>query len=512
MTRYLPQTLLVLMLVHDGFTYGFVPMPWATTRQSPSLSILDRRRRTELLRAHIGDEPTREHIVLDDDWHRDGGKPSLDLQDPSLRSELEFPHEPGPMQDPVLDSFNTFKTKAASLLMKDWKTDAYELAVQKNLPKKRPVSLHSVISSMSAMGAFVLLLPTLRPGFDDLGLPKIFEYEFASTDLLWQCQLVALLQMVSSIMGVFRLPKRSPTVRAVGFVTSALIVTQLSLVAISSLNGTDVYLFDAFSIQGRVLISVINTTLLKGSLDSLTLIIGDKDHKGWESVPGYNNKPAAFFTVFPFHVLICITGNAVLPVLSDKQSFLENALPFFGIFPGVQTLGYVSISLAVGLGALLATLQFEKKISPNTGSILSNVFLLLLTYDSIKFMYLLQAVPNRFPHSEYFTVYTPHLQSIWHTNEILGAATLLALAIGLRDFSSSKSVVVSPLSPRSSTTIIKAEQRVPIEASSVSARLSSPESVGDLLDPSNQYKGILGVPESFSYKVVIDKLEREEGV
>lgn len=512
MIRYFPQTLLVLLLVHDGFAYGFVPMPRATRGQSP-LSILDGRRRTELLRAHIGDESPSENIVFDDDRHRDGGKLSRDLQgnDPSFGSELEFRHELRPMQGPALDSFNTFKTKATTLLMKDWKTDAYELAVQKNLPKKKNVSLHSVISSMSAMGAFVLLLPTLRPGFDDLGLPKIFEYEFASTDLLWQCQLVALLQMVSSIMGVFRLPKRSPTVRAVGFVTSALIVTQLSLVAISSLNGTDVYLFDAFSIQGRVLISVINTTLLKGSLDSLTLIIGDKDHKGWESVPGYNNKPAAFFTVFPFHVLICITGNAVLPVLSDKQSFLENALPFFGIFPGVQTLGYVSISLAVGLGALLATLQFEKKISPNTGSILSNVFLLLLTYDSIKFMYLLQAVPNRFPHSEYFTVYTPHLQSIWHTNEILGAATLLALAIGLRDFSSSKGVV-SPLSTRASTTVVKAEQRLPIEASSASARLPSPESVGDLLDPSHQYKSILGVPEAFSYKVVIDKLEREEGV
>merc|ERR1712232_84153 len=131
----------------------------------------------------------------------------------------------------------------------------YGLAIQKNKPKKKPISIHSFLSSMSAMAAIMLLFPSFHPGIDDFGFPRLFTYEHASNELLWQSQLVALLQMVSSILGIFRLPKRSPSVRTGGFILSAMIITQLSLVVMSSLNGTDVYLFDAFSIQGRVLIS-----------------------------------------------------------------------------------------------------------------------------------------------------------------------------------------------------------------------------------------------------------------
>ena len=173
------------------------------------------------------------------------------------------------------------KMKSSQSTIDEMKTEAYALAVQKNLPKKKPISLHSFISSMSVMSAFVLLLPTFHPGIDEYGLPQIFNYEYASVDLLWQSQLCAMLQMISSIMGIFRLPKRSPNVRTAGFLISALIISQLSLIVCSSLNGTSVYLFDAFSIQGRILISVVNTALLIGSFNSLTLIVGDKEQKGW---------------------------------------------------------------------------------------------------------------------------------------------------------------------------------------------------------------------------------------
>jgi hypothetical protein len=173
------------------------------------------------------------------------------------------------------------KLQSSQISIDELKIDAYELAVQQSLPKKKPISLHSFISSMSVMSSFVLLLPTFHPGIDEYGLPQIFNYEYASYDLLWQSQLCAVLQMTSSIMGIFRLPKRSPNVRTAGFLISALIITQLSLIVISSLNGTSVYLFDAFSIQGRILISVINTALVVGSFNSLTLIVGDKEQKGW---------------------------------------------------------------------------------------------------------------------------------------------------------------------------------------------------------------------------------------
>lgn len=132
---------------------------------------------------------------------------------------------------------------------------------------------------------------------------------------------------------------------------------------------------------------------------------------------------------------MCITGNAVLPVLYDKASFLENALPFFDVYPGVQTLGYVAVSLSVGLGSLFATLQFEKKMTSDEASFWNLFAIAFLTYDSVKFMYLLWAFPERFPHSEYFASYTPHLQSLFHTNEVLVVGTILSMAVGLHNLS-----------------------------------------------------------------------------
>lgn len=383
--------------------------------------------------------------------------------------------------------------------------DVYNLAVRKNLPKKKPISIHSFISSMSAMAALVLLLPSFHPGVDELGFPRLFTYEHASNELLWQSQLVALLQMVSSILGVFRLPKRSPSVRTGGFVLSAMIVTQLSLVVMSSLNGTDVYLFDAFSMQGRILISVINTALLIGSFDSIKEIVGDKEKKGWETVPNYSSRSSAFFAVFPFHILICMTGNAVLPVLCDKESFVANAVPFFSVFPGVQTLGYVAASLGIGLGALLATFQFEKKITSEFASFWNIFAIVFLTFDSMKFMYLMVAFPEKFAHSEYFVSYTPHLQSVWHTNEVLVIGTILALSVGLKNLSSK-----TTLSSKNKLTSLEAIP-LALETPSTTNEASSPVAfnktpLSALTSDSKKYQDIDDLEER-AYQVLTD-LER----
>lgn len=345
------------------------------------------------------------------------------------KNRADRTNTPSTQTQAFVDAMNELNLKKIASV-----NQVYDLAVRKNLPKKKPISMHSFVSTLSAMASVLLLVPTFHPGIDDLGLPRLFTYEYASNELLWQSQLVAILQMVGSILGVFRLPKNSPPVRTAGFLIAAMIVVQMSIVVISNLNGTDVYLFDAFSMQGRILSSVINTTLLIGSFDNLTSILGDKDQRGWETVPNYQNKLSAFALVFPIHVLICISGNAILPVLCDKESFVQNALPFYGIFPGLQTVELTAISLSVGLGSLLATLQFERKIDAGVATGLNLALLLFLNYDGVKFMYLLLNFPERFAYSEYFTTYTPHLQSVWHTNEALVAGTLLAVLLGWRDY------------------------------------------------------------------------------
>jgi hypothetical protein len=58
-----------------------------------------------------------------------------------------------------------------------------------------------------------------------------------------------------------------------------------------------------------------------------------------EPLKGQHNtsRPAAFFAVFPFQILICAcitTGNAILPFLCDKESFVEKTLcPSLASFP-----------------------------------------------------------------------------------------------------------------------------------------------------------------------------------
>ena len=221
-----------------------------------------------------------------------------------------------PPKSPFVDEAEARMKKLASMDM----DEVYQIAVKTNLPKKKLISFHSFISSMGAMAALVLLLPTFHPGIDEFGFPRLFTYEYASNDLLWQSQLVALMQMVSSILGVFRLPKRSPYVRTAGFVLSALIVTQLSLVVMSSLNGTDVYLFDAFSMQGRALISVINTTLLIGSFDSIKEIMGDTEQEGWETVPNCMCKYSSPHSLICSHYA-CTHTFASLQIAAGLQLF-----------------------------------------------------------------------------------------------------------------------------------------------------------------------------------------------
>ncbi len=355
--------------------------------------------------------------------------------------------------------------------------DIYEIAVHESRPKKRPISMHSFVASMSAMASAVVLLPTFAPGIDaQFGLPQIFDYNHMVTnDLLYQCQFCAILQMLSSIMGVFRLPKNSPSVRTTGFVVAALIVVQIDLIILSSLNGTSIYLFDAFSTTGRIIMATMNTVLLRGSFDTLSLVIGDEERKGWDSVPGYENRISAIVTTLPFFFLTCIIGNASLPILADEAWFQTYAVPFFTEFPGVQTLGYIAINLSVGLGALLATLQFEKKISGTFASFLNQFITIFLIYDGVKFMYLINAFPDKFAHANYFTEYTPQLQSLFHTNETLLACTVLAVVKGFQNLNRSRKKrgemeVVSKSAPAlaSSTSV----------STSTSAAVSTPTSKG----------------------------------
>mmetsp|Transcript_6376 Transcript_6376/g.8509 ORF Transcript_6376/g.8509 Transcript_6376/m.8509 type:complete len:507 (-) Transcript_6376:627-2147(-) len=308
----------------------------------------------------------------------------------------------------------------------------YNLAVKKNLPKRKPISMHSFLSSMSAMAAIMVLLPTFAPCIDEFGLPQIFNYNAeVSVQMLWQCQLCAVLQLISSVLGMFRLPKNSPSVRNIGFMMTATAVVQTNFVILSSLNGTEVYLFDAFSTVGRMFLITINTVCLMSFIDNVSSVIGDKDMQGWETVPGFNNRIAAMSMTLP-GFFGCLTGNAYLPLLGDKAVFEQFALPFYTAFPGVQTIGYCALCFALGISALLATLQFEKKMSNTLASVLVIGVLVLTNFDSAKFAYLIVAFPEKFPDVVLASSeYTHNLQTIWQTNEFLASCIVFAIVHGM---------------------------------------------------------------------------------
>lgn len=300
-------------------------------------------------------------------------------------------------------------------------------------PKKQSVSIHSTISSCTTAAAVVLLLPLLAPGFDKFGYVQLFRFnEALSDDLYIQVQVIILFQMIIAVMGIFRLPKNSPRIRVIGMISALGPALQIGLVAISSLNGTGIYLFDAYTIPFKVLCLVSNAFALKSVLDFVDCTVGDVDTKGWDSVPGASNRfVAVLFSVFFLASFVILEFQAYLPLLGIKEESLAYTEAYSATCGGAQTAGLLATELYIGLGALLGTLQFERKISQETSLAIWIFLTVALLGDGLKLTYLVNAAPDVVPNAEYLTEYIPNLASIYHPNEfgigLLGLTIVNAL-------------------------------------------------------------------------------------
>lgn len=316
--------------------------------------------------------------------------------------------------------------------------ELYDLAVLKSRPKKKSVSLHSVLATAATMGAIVTILPTFQPGLDEFGYPQIFQNSKDLSDVtLHQVQFMALINLVTSVLGVLRLPPASPPARVNGMVNAAMVAVTVDSVVLSSLNGSGVYSFDAFSLFGRGALILVLVGGLFTSLKSLYEAASDNQKKGWDTIPNYGSRFSAVATNIVLVLLMCTLTVPILVLFSPngQDIFEDSALPLFARYNGLQTIQFFGVSFAVGIGALLGTLQFERKITAAQAGLGAFFVQLFLTFDSIKYTFYFSDFKKYFPDSpvlaEAYSKGYPQLATDTHYVEITIAATALALLGGL---------------------------------------------------------------------------------
>lgn len=251
--------------------------------------------------------------------------------------------------------------------------DRYEIYRLKSLPKKKPVSPHSVLSTMVVAASLLTMMPHFAPSIGKNGF-RIFHLVFQNATpehcmLLKACNFGLLLSMLG---GFLRFPQRGQTVRKTVFTAIGAGQIFHTLVALSNLMGP-VYLIDAWSWWGRALIygSYMSMAFFTGVLWNISLF-GPK----MTDTPFFENHWRAFLstTVFSFSNFIQLYFS-VLPLLDSRGMFESVTYPLMdACAPGNTQCRFLfaklMTNLYLGFGGFIATLQFEKKFSVRTCNIM----------------------------------------------------------------------------------------------------------------------------------------------
>eukprot|EP00984_Skeletonema_dohrnii_P019529 scaffold9354_cov88-Skeletonema_dohrnii-CCMP3373.AAC.1 len=289
----------------------------------------------------------------------------------------------------------------------------------KSRPKKKPVSFHSTFTIFSAGFAVAAESMQVSPGLGSNGYFQIFDiYQNLSSSSLMQFQIAAWLMAASGVMGIFRLPPNSPNNRRLLF--QFWTWTNLSNAAILSSNLCGypaMGWYDGLKFPGDILIL---STVLMTYISSLRLlddaIVGS--NRGREANPLATTRVQAFTISLVAIVLSFVTQTSVLiGILSEagvstfSMMSLEEGSEFATVLRMLGVFYWPAI-LQSSVGALLATLQFEKKISPKTGAFIAIVFLSILNYDGF---YTLFKHPSQMPDMSelYYFACPPYFYVYW---------------------------------------------------------------------------------------------------
>ena len=255
----------------------------------------------------------------------------------------------------------------------------------KSRPKKKPVSFHSTFSVFSTGVACASLGQLFSPGLGRCGFQIFDVYQNINESTTSLLQVSAWMIAASGVMGILRLPPNSPQNREVIFKISMWLSIFIATLLSSNVNANPTAWFiDAFAYPGKfvVLVPFIMTVV------ELLRMIDDAiagPNVGRESNTLTTNRALAFGV--PLLILVMLYALASINVIyilssnfetyTDELAEVLSQASMNGIIPIVQ----FTITMISSLGALLLTLQFEKKINPTTGAVLAVISLVLLNYD-----------------------------------------------------------------------------------------------------------------------------------
>ncbi|KAL3942688.1 MAG: hypothetical protein SGBAC_003172 [Bacillariaceae sp.] len=310
---------------------------------------------------------------------------------------------------------------------------AAKLLEEKSRPQRKPVSLHSTVSMIAAGSYLTAYLPFFHPGLDHDGFLQIFDfYQPLSIEACHQIQLGVNMLALSGIMGYFRIPPKAPATRRLPFTLAAFANVLFALTLSSSLNALPegYWSFDAFSGFGVGAIAAAYFGTSASMISSLDNAISGPEH-GLQTTPGAMNRGMniMFVTLIFFFV-----NGAQIPLVapiffSDLDTYQQSMSTAFESV-GMAALDFHSFGTAVGFVSflsLVATLQFEKKISETAGMVSMLSLFFVFNLDAIVATYKTMVCPDLLPVLESSNFYLFNM--ITEHNLMEGAAAITGLVL-----------------------------------------------------------------------------------
>jgi len=302
--------------------------------------------------------------------------------------------------------------------------EIFDLIRNSSRPKKKNVTVHSVLSTLYA-GMFILAyLPQFHPTLHNaVGSVQLFSPFDLSDATVLQYRICSFLAVLVSLLGLFRVAKNAPECRKNFF--TAMFWANLSTWTFGDSNvggAVDNYTFDLFSPLGTTCFMLSNLIAafwsLRGIDESIT-----GPMKGRGELPLVNNRFVAVFLNLVFFFVVYLQIDNVVWSIYDYAGFRENALPFYQM--GYEHFGTVISFTFTGqlcFNALLATLLLEKKISEATGGILGMVLVVLPLLDQVASFHVDKSLPQyaaSIPMLEWMGHYREAFHIVWIVDALL---------------------------------------------------------------------------------------------
>jgi hypothetical protein len=264
----------------------------------------------------------------------------------------------------------------------------FDIATALSRPKKENASFHSKLSSLAVFAFFMVYAPLWSLGsVDNFGYPMLVNVKLLPPSLL-QAQFAATLLCVIGPLGMLRLPKRSPPACLIHF--SHLSWTNISVwvIGCSNLTGLESHLcpIDAWGWSKVFIIIPFVMSNIKNMEKLNDALVGPS--KGKETIPLETPWPVGLAKTTTIFFLQLLTVVFLLPMLDSYELFQEYGAPFYQLpdYTGFVINILIVGEFLVGLGALVLTLTFERKMSMKGADILTVLLVFALIWDSVSIM------------------------------------------------------------------------------------------------------------------------------